>query len=71
MGWACLIYTVFLTTPIQAFAHGGGLDSMGCHHNKKLGGYHCHQGQLAGQEFSSLLRTLKGAPKECKNTSGP
>ncbi|PDT47661.1 hypothetical protein CO661_12010 [Sinorhizobium fredii] len=25
-----------------AFAHGGGLDQNGCHHNRKTGGYHCH-----------------------------
>ncbi|MGL5720112.1 MAG: YHYH domain-containing protein [Alphaproteobacteria bacterium] len=24
-------------------AHGGGLDSSGCHNNRKTGGYHCHQ----------------------------
>lgn len=26
-----------------ALAHGGGLDSAGCHHDRKLGGYHCHR----------------------------
>ena len=26
----------------QAFAHGGGLDRNGCHHDRKHGGYHCH-----------------------------
>lgn len=25
-------------------AHGGGLDSSGCHHDRKRGGYHCHRG---------------------------
>tara|TARA_B110000971_G_scaffold146752_1_gene149856 strand:+ start:55 stop:186 length:132 start_codon:yes stop_codon:yes gene_type:complete len=25
-----------------AFAHSGGTDSSGCHHNHKTGGYHCH-----------------------------
>lgn len=25
-----------------AFAHGGGLDKNGCHHDRKNGGYHCH-----------------------------
>ena len=25
-----------------AFAHGGGLDSSGCHNDHKRGGYHCH-----------------------------
>jgi endonuclease YncB( thermonuclease family) len=33
--------------------HGGGLDSLGCHHNRKAGGYHCHRGPLAGQYFGS------------------
>jgi len=26
-----------------AFAHGGGLDRHGCHHDRKRGGYHCHR----------------------------
>ena len=34
-------------------AHGGGLDDFGCHHNKKLGGYHCHRGKFSGKNFSS------------------
>lgn len=25
-----------------AFAHSGGTDSKGCHHDRKNGGYHCH-----------------------------
>ncbi len=39
---------------IQAFVlalalvpHGGGLDSLGCHHDRKQGGCHPHQGPLA------------------------
>ncbi len=28
--------------PITAFAHGGGLDSSGCHTERKTGTYHCH-----------------------------
>ena len=28
----------------EAFAHRGGLDSLGCHHDRKRGGYHCHRG---------------------------
>jgi hypothetical protein len=27
----------------QAAAHGGGLNSEGCHHNRKTGDYHCHR----------------------------
>ena len=26
-----------------AMAHGGGLDSNGCHNDRKRGGYHCHR----------------------------
>ena len=55
----------FLTTlsllllSTTAFAHGGGLDSYGCHNNRKVGNYHCHRGTLAGQTFSSKAEMLK------------
>lgn len=26
-----------------ALAHGGGLDSHGCHHQRSIDGYHCHR----------------------------
>jgi hypothetical protein len=39
-------------------AHGGGLDAHGCHHDRKNGGYHCHQGPLAGQSFASKSEML-------------
>ena len=32
--------TVALLVPGLLGAHGGGLDAYGCHHNRKLGGYH-------------------------------
>lgn len=27
----------------DVWAHGGGLNSAGCHNNTKTGGYHCHR----------------------------
>ena len=52
-----LFYFTFIILslfPIEtAFAHGGGLDGLGCHHNRKAGGYHCHRGSMAGQHFRS------------------
>jgi hypothetical protein len=51
-------------------AHGGGLDTQGCHHDRKNGGYHCHQGALAGQSFASksemlaALETHNQGPKD-------
>ncbi|WP_353326995.1 YHYH domain-containing protein [Chitiniphilus shinanonensis] len=35
-----LLCIAFSTT---AFAHSGGLNKDGCHHNRKTGDYHCHR----------------------------
>jgi hypothetical protein len=50
---------VILSAPFGLLAHGGRTDSLGCHHNRKAGGYHCHSGQLAGRSFSSKAEALK------------
>jgi endonuclease YncB( thermonuclease family) len=63
-----------ITTPVVALAHGGGLDSLGCHHNRQLGGYHCHRGSLAGQSFASkseALRALEGSRPQAKPAPAP
>lgn len=36
--------------PQEAQAHPGGLNSEGCHNNRKTGGYHCHQGSRAATD---------------------
>lgn len=51
--WLLLGAALALLPPSGAWAHGGGLDGYGCHHNRKLGGYHCHRGPFAGQAFAS------------------
>jgi len=48
---AWLILPALAASASVAWAHGGGLDAHGCHHNRIEGGYHCHQGPLAGHEF--------------------
>ena len=48
---AAAFVAIVLSEP--AYAHGGGLDVNGCHHDRKRGGYHCHRGELAGKKFSS------------------
>jgi hypothetical protein len=50
---------LLLTFPASALAHGGGLDSDGCHYDRKRGGYHCHRGEFAGQDFASRSEMLK------------
>lgn len=37
-----LIILIIFIFPTSAFSHGGGLDSSGCHNDRKRGGYHCH-----------------------------
>src|SRR5712692_3686762 len=49
---------IFLFSAL-AHAHGGGLDSLGCHHDRKHGGYHCHRGPLAGRSFASKAEALQ------------
>jgi hypothetical protein len=53
-----LSLSAFALTTVTVLAHGGGLDSNGCHHDRKHGGYHCHQGPLAGQSFASKQEML-------------
>lgn len=42
--------------PDVARAHPGGLNSAGCHNNRKTGDYHCHRGPRASS--SSRSRTF-------------
>ena len=44
--------------PVEA--HGGGLDSSGCHHNRKTGDYHCHR--AVRSDSASSLSTSSAAP---------
>ncbi len=69
-----LSVSTFLMTTIIVHAHGGGLDSHGCHNDRKNGGYHCHQGPLAGQSFASrqdMLDALKAQNQPSKDLPIP
>jgi len=33
---------LFIGSVLPGWAHGGGTDANGCHHDHKNGGYHCH-----------------------------
>ena len=61
-----------ITAAVLAHAHSGGLDKLGCHHNRKQGGYHCHRGELDGQRFPSkdeaVLALEGGAPTRPKSS---
>lgn len=38
-----LVFSLGTFAGTSAFAHGGGLNSDGCHNNRKTGDYHCHR----------------------------
>lgn len=53
-----------------AYAHSGGLNSEGCHNNRKTGDYHCHRAQPAIQaqpqaqdQSLTLIETPEPAPR--------
>jgi hypothetical protein len=37
-----LLFIGLIFVSFNIFAHSGGTDSSGCHHDHKNGGYHCH-----------------------------
>jgi len=42
--WPLLLACLALPlAPTGALAHGGGLDASGCHTNRKIKDYHCHE----------------------------
>ena len=51
----CLAFAIALTALLapQAIAHGGGLDSEGCHTNRKTGERHCHRSRGNNSQKSS------------------
>jgi hypothetical protein len=59
MKLALLFVWFVLGIASPAYPHGGGLDSYGCHYNRKAGGYHCHRGPFAGQSFQSKEEMLR------------
>ena len=67
-----LSFSTVMLTMGPVYAHSGGLDGHGCHHDRKNGGYHCHQGPLAGQSFASkseMLSALEVKNQPPKNLS--
>ena len=55
-----IVLAVVGLAPALVWAHGGGLDKYGCHHDKKAGSYHCHRGEFQGKSFKSQEEMLAG-----------
>lgn len=57
---------LFLACPVvipvsTVAAHPGGLNSEGCHNNRKTGGYHCHRGGSSSGSSSGRSSGSYGA----------
>jgi len=48
-----LAVILFCSAITESNAHGGGLDSYGCHRDLSAGEYHCHRDEFAGMVFES------------------
>lgn len=64
---ALFVSALSVSVPIiPAAAHPGGLNSEGCHNNRKTNGYHCHRGSNASPDRSKAKATsLGGAYRNC------
>ena len=56
-GYLALAMTATALTAPQVLAHGGGLDSQGCHTNSKTGDRHCHRNGGSTSKLKSDLVT--------------
>lgn len=57
-----------LFIPAPSFAHPGGLNAEGCHHNRKTGDYHCHGG---GARPPTAVRALPVSPSVSQTPRAP
>ena len=48
----------FVSGQQYAHAHGGMLDNLDCHRDRKVGTYHCHQGKYSGRDFKSKQEVM-------------
>ena len=44
---------ILVLFPILAIAHGGGVNSYGCHNQSSTSTHHCHSGDYNGMSFAS------------------
>ena len=64
----CLLSFLQLGT---AHAHPGGLNSEGCHNNRKTGDYHCHRGSRAPAPNQDRMQAAPSSPdRSSKSPSG-
>jgi hypothetical protein len=66
IGGLAIAAALALVAPVTASAHPGGLNSEGCHNNRKTGDYHCHRGGRSSGG-SSRAQGLMNAPSASRS----
>lgn len=56
------LIAAMMAMPVVAVAHPGGLNSEGCHNDRKNGGYHCHRSG-SGSRGSAPNRPQQAVPR--------
>lgn len=57
-----LALLALLALPDAAQAHGGGLDSHGCHTDRRTGSYHCHRATTSADSVSQRRAPASSEP---------
>lgn len=66
------IATIILAiAPTTLFSHGGGLNSEGCHNNRKTGDYHCHRSSYRPAPTTSYSPPSYSAPSYLYSAPAP
>jgi hypothetical protein len=68
-GFVACVCGVLLAGLMQtsASANPGGLNSEGCHNNRKTGDYHCHGGRSSRAAFSAKSQALSSTGRSFSN----
>jgi hypothetical protein len=62
-----VMFCAMIAAPGLALAHSGGLDSKGCHTNRKTGDYHCHRAQAPAGDSKDAASSAAPAVKKSKS----
>lgn len=55
-----MVFALLLAAGTTISAHPGGLDSKGCHSNRKTGEYHCHRAQTEPVDAQGIVSQSAG-----------
>ncbi|WP_348538846.1 excalibur calcium-binding domain-containing protein [Sphingomonas alba] len=65
----CVFALIVAVPATSIFAHPGGLDANGCHHDRKNGGYHCQRGASANRSAQSQVMSSGPTGRAFRNCS--